>query len=140
MTARGRSGENGIDPHIGARLRELRVAAGLSQQTLADLIKVTYQQLHEYEAGAKRISAARLYYMAQAIEVDVGAFFEGLPVPQRQVPTPEQRLLLDLARNFGTIRDPKHREAICLLTRILAATGCREAPPRPRLVGGVRYP
>jgi transcriptional regulator with XRE-family HTH domain len=139
MTGKRALGGNGIDPHIGARLRELRVAAGLSQQALADLIQVTYQQLHEYEAGAKRISAARLYYMAQVLEVDLGAFFEGLPVPQQQVPTPEQRMFLDLARNFGAIRDLKHREAICLLTRILAETGCREAPPRSRLAGGVRY-
>ena len=29
-------------------------------------------------------------------------------------------MFLDLARNFRNIRTPKHQEAICLLTRILA--------------------
>jgi transcriptional regulator with XRE-family HTH domain len=110
-----------VRKHIGARLRELRVAAGLSQRILADLLHVTCQQLQKYEAGANRITAARLYYMAHVLEADVGAFFEDLPMPQRQVPTPEQRLFLDLARNFAAIRDEKHREAICLLTKILAS-------------------
>ena len=105
---------------IGARLRELRITAGLSERVLADLIDVTYQQVHNYEAGANRLTVARLYYITQALGVDVGAFFEGLPVPERQAPSPEQRLFLDLARNFRAIRDAKHRDALCRLTRILA--------------------
>jgi transcriptional regulator with XRE-family HTH domain len=108
--------------HIGARLRELRMAAGLSQQVLADLINATYQQVRDYEAGASRVTAARLYSIAQALKVDFDAFFEGLSISWRPAPAPEQRLLLDLAQNFWAIPDAKHREAICLLTRLLA--GC----------------
>ena len=90
---------------------------------------MTYQHVRDYEAGANRITAARLYQIAQALKVDLGAFFEGLPVPRRQTPAPEQHLFLDLARNFGAIRDAKHREAICLLTRLLA--GCASPPDQP---------
>ena len=60
------------------------MAAGLSQQVLADLINVTYQHVQSYEAGTTRITAARLYFITQALKVDMGAFFEGLAVPQRQ--------------------------------------------------------
>ena len=35
-------------------------------------------------------------------------------------PSPQQRVFLDLARNFRSIRKRKHQEAICLLARILA--------------------
>jgi transcriptional regulator with XRE-family HTH domain len=93
---------------------------GFTQQTLADLIGVTYQQAHKYENGVNRISAGRLYMIARVLGVDVGYFYEGLQSdPPREV-SPQQRVFLDLARNFRSIRTRKHQEAICLLTRILA--------------------
>ncbi|HEX6259160.1 MAG TPA: helix-turn-helix transcriptional regulator [Woeseiaceae bacterium] len=109
-----------IDRHIGARLRQRRVMNGLTQQGLADLIGVTYQQAHKYENGVNRIAAGRLYTIAQALGVDVGYFYEGLQVAPSSAPSPQQRVFLDLARNFRNIRTQKHQEAICLLTRILA--------------------
>jgi transcriptional regulator with XRE-family HTH domain len=109
-----------IDRHIGARLRQRRVMAGLTQQTLADLIGVTYQQAHKYENGVNRIAAGRLYIIARVLGVEVGYFFEGLQGDEPSEPTPQQRVFLDLARNFRSIRPRKHQEAICLLTRILA--------------------
>jgi transcriptional regulator with XRE-family HTH domain len=93
---------------------------GLTQQTLADLIGVTYQQAHKYEKGVNRIAAGRLYIIAQVLRVDIGYFFEGLQNGSPSEPTPQQRVFLDLARNFRSIRTPKHQEAICSLTRILA--------------------
>ena len=109
-----------IDRHIGARLRQRRVMNGLTQQGLADLIGVTYQQAHKYENGVNRIAAGRLYTIAQVLGVDVGYFFEGLASAPASEPSPQQRVFLDLARNFRSIRARKHQEAICLLTRILA--------------------
>ena len=40
-----------VDWHVGARLRERRILLGLTQQELAELIGVTYQQAHKYEKG-----------------------------------------------------------------------------------------
>jgi transcriptional regulator with XRE-family HTH domain len=105
------------------------MAAGLSEQVLADLINVTYKHVQNYEAGTSRITAARLYYITQALKVDLGAFFDGLPISEGQAPTPEQYLFLDLAQNFRAIHDAKHREVICLLTRLLA--GFADRPPNP---------
>jgi transcriptional regulator with XRE-family HTH domain len=93
---------------------------GLTQQQMADLIGVTYQQAHKYESGVNRIAAGRLYVIAQVLGVDVGYFFEGLQSDSPSAPTPQQRVFLDLARNFRNIRTRRHQEAICLLTRILA--------------------
>ena len=93
---------------------------GLTQQQMADLIGVTYQQAHKYESGVNRIAAGRLYVIAQVLGVEVGYFFEGLQSEPSSAPTPQQRVFLDLARNFRNIRTRKHQEAICLLTRILA--------------------
>jgi transcriptional regulator with XRE-family HTH domain len=93
---------------------------GFTQQQMADLIGVTYQQAHKYESGLNRIAAGRLYIIAQVLGVNVGYFFEGLQGDPRRVATPQQRVFLDLARNFRNIRTAKHQEAICSLARILA--------------------
>jgi hypothetical protein len=52
--------------------------------------------------------------------VDAGYFFEGLDTGAQGGPTPQQRVFLDLARNFRSIRTRKRQEAICLWARILA--------------------
>ena len=44
----GRSRPQDVDRHVGARIRERRVMLGLTQQQMADLIGVTYQQAPEF--------------------------------------------------------------------------------------------
>jgi transcriptional regulator with XRE-family HTH domain len=108
-----------IDRYVGARMRERRIMLGVTQQQMAELIGVTYQQAHKYEAGINRIAAGRLSKIAQALGVDVDYFFEGMDSEGSFEPTPQQRMLIELARNF--IRMPrKHREAICNLARAMA--------------------
>jgi DNA-binding XRE family transcriptional regulator len=69
---------NAVDRHIGARLRERRLEIGMSQEKLAELLGVTFQQIQKYENGVNRIAASRLYDMTKALEVSVAYFFEGL--------------------------------------------------------------
>ena len=69
---------NNADRHVGARIRERRVMLGLSQQQLAVMIGVTYQQAHKYERGLNRISAGRLYDIAGVLSVPISWFFEGM--------------------------------------------------------------
>ena len=51
-----RSRAQDVDRHVGARMRERRVMLGLTQQQMAELIGVTYQQAHKYEKGINRIA------------------------------------------------------------------------------------
>ena len=100
---------------------------GLTQQQLAELIGVTYQQAHKYEKGINRIAAGRLSSIAQALGVEVGYFFESARGRQSASSrAPQQRLLLELARSFIALPSRKHQEAICNLARVLA---------NPELVG-----
>src|SRR3954452_24781060 len=91
----GRPRAQDTDRHIGARVRERRIALGLTQQQLAELIGTTYQQAHKYEKGVNRVSAGRLHAIARALGVEPGYFFEGLGSGEPPRPTAEQRLLLD---------------------------------------------
>jgi len=94
---------------------------GLTQQQLADLIGVTYQQAHKYERGINRVSAGRLFEIARVLGVTVGHFYEGLDQPEEKQITSRQRMSLELARNFAMISNAKHQEALTHLARALAA-------------------
>ena len=73
-----------IDRHVGARMRERRIMLGLTQQQMADLIGVTYQQAHKYEKGINRIAAGRLSSIARALGVEVSYFYEGMSETTRR--------------------------------------------------------
>jgi transcriptional regulator with XRE-family HTH domain len=110
-----------IDRYVGARIRERRIMLGLTQQHLADLIGVTYQQAHKYERGINRVSAGRLFEVAQVLSVPVNYFFDGLEEESGRGISPRERMCLELARNFAQIPNERHQEALSQLARVLAA-------------------
>jgi len=110
-----------IDRHVGARIRERRIMLGLTQQQLADLIGVTYQQAHKYERGINRVSAGRLFEVAQVLGVPVSYFFDGLEQGSERRISPRERMCLELARNFAQIPNERHQEALSQLARALAS-------------------
>ena len=124
----GRPRAQDIDRYVGARMRERRIMLGLSQQQMAELIGVTYQQAHKYEKGINRIAAGRLHQIARALGVEVGYFFEGVEGERDFRPNPQQRLLLELARNFISMPSRRHQEAVCTLARSLANADMARAP------------
>jgi transcriptional regulator with XRE-family HTH domain len=124
-TGGGRSRALDVDHYVSLRIRQRRIMLGLTQQQMAELIGVTYQQAHKYETGINRISAGRLYQIAQALAVDISYFFEEVE-PGKTIKAsasdmmPQQRMLLELARNFASINSKKHQEALCNLARVLS--------------------
>jgi transcriptional regulator with XRE-family HTH domain len=108
-----------IDQLVGDRIRSRRIILGLTQQQMADIIGVTYQQTHKYEKGVNRIAAGRLFQIAQALGVEVGYFFEGMAEVGKAAASPQQRMLLELAHSFVAISNRRHQEAVCNLARAL---------------------
>ncbi len=94
---------------------------GLTQQQLADLIGVTYQQAHKYERGINRVSAGRLFEVGQVLSVPVNYFFDGLEQESERGISPRERMCLELARNFAQIPNERHQEALSQLARALAS-------------------
>ena len=126
------------DRHIGARVRARRIMLGLTQQELAELVGTTYQQAHKYEKVINRISGGRLHALAQALGVGPGYFFEGLGEGEPARPQPQQRLVLELARNLAVL-PRRQQEALAEMARVLAAaeagTGQEEASDATRTTG-----
>ncbi len=110
-----------VDQHVGARIRERRTLLGITQQQLAATLGITYQQAHKYERGHNRVSAGRLYEIAEALAVPVSFFFDGAEEDAGgHEPSQRQRLTLELARNFAAIDNEKHQDAVSQLARALA--------------------
>ena len=120
---------NAVDRHVGARVRERRLLMGLSQQQLAGRIGVAYQQAFKYEHGTNRISAGRLFALAQAMEVSPSWFFEGLELDDVSKPSPRQRRVFELMRNFLLIARESHQEALSQMARSLANQQIQEEEP-----------
>ncbi len=61
---------------IGRRIAELRIAANLTQQTLAEMLGVTEPRLRELESGRNNTSILTLHRVATALGVALPALFE----------------------------------------------------------------
>ncbi len=83
---------NLLDAYVGKRLKLRRVMLRMSQDELASMIGVTFQQVQKYENGVNRISASRLFIIAKVLQVDVGFFFFGL---EKELPDVVKSLGLD---------------------------------------------
>lgn len=71
-------GPDPVDVHVGKRLRQGRLLAGLSQEELGNGIGVSFQAVQKYEQGENRLSASRLYRAAGLLRQPVAFFFDAL--------------------------------------------------------------
>ena len=112
-----------IDEHVGERIRQRRTVLGLTQEQLSQSLSISYQQLQKYETAANRVSAGRLFEIANKLDVEINFFFDGLKPGGRDEPMPHggrNRVSLDLVKNFMDIQDPSIRTAVASLVKSLA--------------------
>jgi transcriptional regulator with XRE-family HTH domain len=107
-----------VDAHVGKKIRHRRWFTGMTQQTLADTVGIKFQQIQKYETGLNRVSASRLWDIAQALDVPVAFFFEGIVSPAvaavragPDVPADlmADREAVDLVRSYYAIPENQRR-------------------------------
>lgn len=117
-----------VDVHVGKRVRHRRWLVGMTQQQLAERVGIKFQQIQKYETGANRVSASRLWDIADALDVDVSFFFEGLETQgSDRAETPEgvpadilgDKEALDLVRSYYSIPENQRRRLFDL-ARVLS--------------------
>ena len=84
-----------IDAYVGHKLKQIRLASGISQTELAEAAGVTFQQLQKYEEGANRVSIGRLYSLAKTLDVPLDYFVDGFKARGRRKNPPRNRQLID---------------------------------------------
>ena len=107
-----------MDRIVGLRLREARVVMGLSCAGLGEKIDITGQQLYKYEIASNRVSAGRLYYLAQHLNKPLSYFFDSDIDYDAG-----DRLSLELLRNFNSIEDERLRASVNKLVLTMARCG-----------------
>src|SRR5438552_2397054 len=103
------SPSNAIDAHLGRRLRLRRSVLGLTQQDVASVAGMTFQQVQKYESGRNALSASRLHQFAAFLRVPVAFFFDGYGEPpagaaQGSGHRTSDRELLELIKAFRLIK------------------------------------
>ncbi len=69
---------NPIDIHVGNRIRLRRTLLGLSQEKLASMLGLTFQQVQKYEKGMNRVGASRLWDISKVLEAPISFFYEDM--------------------------------------------------------------
>lgn len=118
--------EIGVDEHVGARLRGLRMMRGVTQEKLAESVGITFQQVQKYEKGQNRMSAGRLTEFGRVLEVQPAYFFDGLPrTGSNSEPIPasirqfaSSREGIALARAFQELAPAKRMAVVALVKEI----------------------
>lgn len=136
----GSDNPNPVDIHVGGRLRMRRSMLGMSQETLADSVGLTFQQVQKYERGFNRVSASRLYQFSKILDVPVSYFFDRYGEGDRksgilnygmadneQAPILSDDLLLEretheVLRAYYSIKDEKKRRELLNIVRAMAQT------------------
>ena len=125
---RGTGVPNPIDVHVGNRIRMRRLLLGMNQETLANALGLTFQQVQKYEGGANRVSASRLSAMAEILSVPISYFFGDLRADNVEVSPEDQRWrehlqkpeTIELIRLYYAIPDSKIRQQFLEMTKTLA--------------------
>jgi transcriptional regulator with XRE-family HTH domain len=107
---------------IGDKIKKRRSALKLSQQELADILGVTYQQVQRYENGKNKLNVENIQVIADALSVPLSYFFEPSAVSmiseeQPQYTTPSEGKLL---RYFKKIRNKNSRNLVIHVARLAA--------------------
>jgi transcriptional regulator with XRE-family HTH domain len=136
---RGTGIANPIDVHVGKRIRMRRLLLDMTQETLANALGLTFQQIQKYEHGANRVSASRLSATADILGVPISFFFDGLTPGTPEETASRERLeqpeTIEFIRLYYAIPDQHVRQQFLDLVKAVAArTPVAEvALPRARM-------
>ena len=115
-----------VDVYVGKRIRHRRWMNGVTQQQLAESVGIKFQQIQKYETGMNRVSASRLWDIANVLDVPVSFLFEGLDVQDKSdevTDTPADILTdkeaLELLRSYYAIPENQRRRLFDL-ARVLS--------------------
>jgi len=97
-----------FDAEVGARVRIVRRARGLSQDELGEAIGITFQQVQKYENGANRISCSMLKRIAERLETPMAELLGETGAPSSGVDwsTSYEPEAVEFARAFAALKSP----------------------------------
>lgn len=130
-----------IDIHVGQRVKIKRKSIKMTQQELGAVLGLTFQQVQKYERGANRISASKLFVIAETLGVSISYFFDDMVGIEDKdtafaeesaefAPSRTRAVLqfasslegIELNKAFTSISDTKIRKQLVALFEVIAST------------------
>ena len=112
---------------IGLKIRDRRKELGLTQENLAEVLGITYQQFQRYENGTSYLNTDRLQAISNALDVPIPYFFEEkgegkVSIMDRGHPymSPEEREFVDW---FRKIDNSDYKKSILTFLQLAARRG-----------------
>jgi transcriptional regulator with XRE-family HTH domain len=107
---------------IGEAIKRRRRELGISQERLAEILDVSYQQVQRYENGANKLNAENIQLMAGALSVPITFFFSSgyeqtVAEPLQPYMSAEEKTLL---KYFRKIKDEHDKQIVINVTRLAA--------------------
>ncbi|HVJ53622.1 MAG TPA: helix-turn-helix transcriptional regulator [Aliidongia sp.] len=125
-----------VNESVGKRIKMIRVTNGHSQETLGKVLGLTFQQVQKYERGSNKISADKLWRVAQSYNVELEYFFQDIDPGLmhstsklevgKQGRAPHERLRLEIGREARRL-SPRILRAVLNVMR--AASGAPDSTP-----------
>lgn len=109
------------------RIKKRRRELGISQERLAEILGVTYQQVQRYEKGINKLNVENIQVIADALSVPVSCFFEPEKAstvaerPSSYLPAEKDRLL----KYFRKIRGSSSKNIVLQVARLAARVKMR---------------
>ncbi|MCC6345932.1 MAG: helix-turn-helix transcriptional regulator [Nitrospirales bacterium] len=104
---------------IGELVKKRRKELGISQERLAEMLNVTYQQVQRYENGKNRLNVEHIQIIADALSVPITYFFkfDEKQGAEKKVPflQPEERKLL---KHFRKVRNNQSKILVINVARL----------------------
>ncbi|WP_254492365.1 helix-turn-helix domain-containing protein [Bartonella sp. B1099] len=113
-----------IDISIGKRIRQRRIAMGLTQKALGSFLGMSFQQIQKYEKGLNRVSASCLLEITNILQVPISFFYADLLtkdiVTKENLSNPDQYIYSEkefsLLKNFRELPRKKQQAIWCLIS------------------------
>lgn len=107
---------------IGEAIKQRRRELGISQERLAEMLNVSYQQIQRYENGANKLNVENIQVIADLLNMPVTAFFSatppsGIAEPETPYAAPDEKRLL---RYFRRISGRRERTVVVSVARLAA--------------------
>ncbi|MDD9919621.1 MAG: helix-turn-helix transcriptional regulator [Alphaproteobacteria bacterium] len=110
-----------IDIHVGQRLKQQRKLQGISQESLAKQLGITFQQIQKYENGNNHISARKLYELSQILKTPIQFFFENYQKSPQLSEKPSNITTKELTfiKNFRELAPAQKQAFTSLISKLI---------------------
>lgn len=106
---------------IGEKIKKRRQEIKISQEELADVLGVTYQQVQRYENGTNRLNVENIQMIADALSAPLSYFFETsqkIPVIAEKEAHYKTTAENKLIRYFRKIKNNASKNTVIQVARI----------------------